>query len=94
METLQSPLCAQLGDISCMYRKPETIREILTAKRLDYVQLGWLLVWELNCTGKYHGREWEKQPRNITDDVFLLQLVCQGAYSRLYHKKRPLLCVS
>ena len=75
-------LCVQLGEESCMYRKPETLAGILTAERLDYIQLGWLLAWVLNDTGDYHDREWEKQPGYITNDVFLSQLVCQGVYSR------------
>ena len=75
LETEESPLCIKLGDTSCMYRKPKTIKGILTGKRLDYMQLGWLLVWVLNCTGDYHEREWEKQPHNIVKDVFLTRLV-------------------
>ena len=50
----QSPLCLQLGMQSCTYRKPETMQGVFTAKRMDYIQLGWLLVWMPNCTGDYH----------------------------------------
>ena len=81
-ETRPLRLCVQLGNQSCMYRKPEMLQGILTASRLDFIQLGWLLVWVLNYTGDYHDREWEQQPGNITNDAFLSDLVCQGVYSR------------
>ena len=79
---VRSPLSMELHTISCMYRKPKNMLESFTAQRMDYVQLGWLLVWVLNCTGEYHEREWEQQPLNIVNDVFLSPLVCQGVYSK------------
>ena len=82
IENGQPHLCMALGDHSCLYRKPEMLQGILTAKRLDYIQLGWLLVWVLHDTGDYHEREWEQQPGTIVNDVFLSQLVCQGVYSK------------
>ena len=79
---VRSPLTMELHTISCMYRKPKNMLESFTSQRMDYVQLGWLLVWVLNCTEEYHEREWEQQPINIVNDVFLSQLVCQGVYSK------------
>ena len=81
-ENKQSELCVQLGDKSCMYQMPETIDGVLNGKRLDYIQLGWLLVWMLNCEADYHKRKWEEQPQDIQSDQFLSELVCQGVYRR------------
>ena len=81
-ENEQAALCGQLGDKSCMYQIPETIDGVLNEKRLDNIQLGWLLVWMLNYEEDYHKRKWEEQPQDIQSDRFLSELVCQGVYRR------------
>ena len=61
-----------------MYIKPETVdTDSFAASTLDYIQLGWLLVWVLanDENDDYHSMKWEHQPKRIQTD-----LVCQGVY--------------
>lgn len=52
MERCESKTCSllanKLGELSCMYTKPETLTGDFTAKVLDYIELGWILAWVLN----------------------------------------------
>jgi len=77
----QSPFCLQLGMQSCMYRKPETMQGVFTAKRMDYVQLGWLLVWMLNCTGDYHKSGFLGVTKNMIMMFVVVQIVLWWDYS-------------
>ena len=68
----------------CMYKKPELLlRKDFTGKRLDYIQLGWMVAWILDSskTTDYHERVWGKQCRAIQNDNFLNELVNNGTYN-------------
>ena len=65
----------------CMYRKPETMTAKWCSEKMDFVQLGWLILWLLNPTENYHNRYWEDQPEDIKQDSFLELLVLQGTYA-------------
>ena len=73
-------ICMQLDTLSCMYETPHGMTGIFTARRMDYMQLGWLLVWVLHNRGDYHKRKWEDLPVNIQSDSFLKRLVMEGEY--------------
>ena len=70
-----------------MYTRPDTIRaEEFTGEKMDYMQLGWLVVEVLtspqNLGDDYHGMKWEDQPARIQQDFFVSHLVLHGEYSK------------
>lgn len=42
----------------------------LTAKQLDWLELGWLAVWVLYPEGDYHSRVFEELPDEYREDTF------------------------
>ena len=83
-----SPLVSEYRFESCMYTKAETMGSVLNAKRLDYMQLGWILVWVLNYEDfitkriSYHDMKWENLDDMKKKDRFLSGLVEHGVYSQ------------
>ena len=66
-----------------MYRRPETMAPAeFTGEKMDYIQLGWLIVGVLTHPEKYHEMTWNNLSDEITTDTFVSQLVREGMYSR------------
>ena len=80
-------LSTALTGESCMYTRPTTIRaEEFTGEKMDYMQLGWLVVQVLTQSPShhYHEMKWEDQPARIREDLFVSDLVVCGEYSKEY----------
>ena len=78
-------LSTALTGESCMYTRPKTISaEEFTGEKMDYMQLGWLVVQVLTQSPSYHYHEmkWEDQPARIQNDLFVSHLVLCGEYSK------------
>ena len=70
-----------------MYTRPTTIHaEEFTGEKMDYMQLGWLVVQVLTQSPghHYHEMKWEDQPARIREDLFVSDLVVCGEYSKEY----------
>ena len=76
-------LSAKFELVSCMYRRPETMAPAeFTGEKMDYIQLGWLIVGVLTHPEKYHEMTWNNLSDEITTDTFVSRLVREGVYSR------------
>ena len=71
---------SQDSDSSCMYRIPFSGSKPYDGRNTDYMQLGWLVAWVIDHSGRQHNRKWETQEKKIKDNRFIYHLIHEGEY--------------